>query len=82
MTEQVQQPQQEQEAPSLTLNDLGAMIQIIDVCSKRGGFEGAELESVGILRGRLVRFVKSQQPPTEEGAQQPTAEAVPTEVVA
>jgi hypothetical protein len=79
MTEQVQQPQQEQEAPSLTLNDLGAMIQIIDVCSKRGGFEGPELESVGVLRNRLVRFVKSQQPLSEEGdGTTPPVEVTPT----
>ena len=68
--------------PSLGIQDLAAMVQVIDVCSKRGAFEGPELESVGVLRGRLVKFVESNKPPAPEGeaeGEQPAAEAAPTE---
>jgi len=68
--------------PSLGIQDLAAMVQVIDVCSKRGAFEGPELESVGVLRGRLVKFVEANKPPAPEGeaeGEQPAAEAAPTE---
>jgi hypothetical protein len=38
------------------------MVQIIDVCSKRGGFEGQELEAVGSLRNRVVKFLNAAAP--------------------
>ena len=72
---QAQQAQQAQQAPSLGLEDLATSIQIIDICSKRGAFEGAELESVGALRNRLVAFVKSQQPDEEAEQEEVTEEA-------
>ena len=33
--------------PQLSLQDLATMVQVIDICSRRGGFEGQELEAVG-----------------------------------
>jgi hypothetical protein len=73
MTEAVQEVQ-------LTLNDIGAAVQIIDVVTKRGAFEGAELEAVGLLRNRFVKFIESKQPPKEEGevAAGPSFEEVPS----
>lgn len=53
----------------ITLNDFVIMVKLIDVCSKRGAFEGAELKDVGVLRGRLVAFIeanKPEDPETEE----------------
>ena len=54
----------------LSLQDISTMVQVIDLCSKRGGFEGPELEAVGGLRSRIVAFLeeasKGQQTP--EGA--------------
>jgi hypothetical protein len=50
------------EAPQLSLQDIATMVQIIDVCSKRGGFEGPELEAVGGLRNRVVEFLNSVAP--------------------
>ena len=47
-----------QEAPQLSLQDIATSVQVIDICSKRGGFEGVELETVGALRTRLVTFFK------------------------
>jgi hypothetical protein len=40
--------------PQLGLNDLAAVVQMIDVCSKRGAFEGPELSAIGTLRTRFV----------------------------
>jgi hypothetical protein len=50
------------EAPQLSLQDIATMVQIIDVCSKRGGFEGPELEAVGGLRNRVVAFLNAVAP--------------------
>jgi hypothetical protein len=63
------QSAEEAQAPvQLGLGDLAAVIQIIDVCSKRGAFEGSELESVGQVRGRIAAFVQANAPqkPAEE----------------
>ena len=48
--------------PQLSLQDLATMVQVIDICSRRGGFEGPELEAVGGLRNRVVAFVNSVAP--------------------
>lgn len=63
------------EAPQLGLGDLAAVIQVIDVCSKRGAFEGSELESVGAVRGRIAAFVQANAPAQEEGEEDETEEA-------
>jgi hypothetical protein len=54
-----------EETPGLSLQDLSSVIQIIDLCSQRGAFQGSELEAVGGLRGRLQAFVAANVP-TEE----------------
>ena len=61
MTEEVNAPQgaEEQQAPQLSLQDISTFVQIIDICSKRGGFEGAELEAVGGLRNKTVAFLNA-----------------------
>ena len=55
------------EGVQLSLQDIATMVQIIDLCSKRGGFEGPELETVGALRTRVVAFLneasKGQETP-------------------
>ena len=53
--EEVQQPQ-------LSLQDMATVVQVIDICSKRGGFEGPELEAVGGLRNRTVAFLNAAAP--------------------
>jgi len=63
MTEEVNAVETaETEAPQLSLQDIATMVQIIDVCSKRGGFEGQELEAVGSLRNRVVAFLNAAAP--------------------
>tara|TARA_R110000796_G_scaffold65445_4_gene151134 strand:+ start:1064 stop:1303 length:240 start_codon:yes stop_codon:yes gene_type:complete len=58
---------QEQAAVQLSLQDIAMAIQVIDVCSKRGAFEGAEMEPIGALRNRVVAFLEANKPPAEEG---------------
>ena len=48
MTEEVNAVAEEA-APQLTLGDISTMVQIIDLCSKRGGFEGPELKQFVVL---------------------------------
>ncbi len=55
-----------EESINLTLSDIGAIVSIIDVCSKRGAFEGSELETVGGLRNRISAFLAQAAPAPEE----------------
>jgi hypothetical protein len=64
--------QQEQQAPSLTLQDLVLVAQIIQITSQRGAFKADELADVGGLYNKLVTFLQST------GALTP-APAAPTE---
>ena len=50
---------EQQEPVQLQLNDIATMVQVIDLVSRRGGFEGPELETVGGLRSRIVAFLQA-----------------------
>ena len=70
MTEEVVNQEQGQ-AQGLSLQDIATAVQIIDICSRSGGFEGPELASVGGLRERFVSFVQANAPkdePAPEGS--------------
>ena len=61
------------EAPTdeqgLNLSDIRACVTIIDIVTKRGAFEGAELADVGSVRNRLDNFLKAAaeaQAPAED----------------
>ncbi len=69
-------PDQPAASAQLGLNDLAAVVQLIDVCSKRGAFEGAELAAIGTLRTRFVEFLKANQP--KDQAPAPAAGGVET----
>ena len=73
-----QQP--EAEAPQLSLHDIASTIKIIDVVSKRGAFEGAEMADVGTLRNRLVAFLEATQP-AEEVEEETPEEETPEEAL-
>ena len=60
MTEETQA-----QAPSLSLNDIANVVQVIDMVSTRGAIRGDELAPVGILLERLVAFLKASQPAPE-----------------
>jgi hypothetical protein len=66
MTETNAQPQ---EAPSINLNDVEAVIRIIDVSVERGAIRGEEMLAVGTTRQRFADFyqyVKASQETEEE----------------
>ena len=45
----------------LTVNDIAAALQVIDIVSGRGAFRGDELSQVGALRDKFAAFVKAAQ---------------------
>ncbi len=57
---------EQQEPVQLQLNDIATMVQVIDLVSRRGGFEGPELEAVGGLRSRIVAFLNAASKNAEE----------------
>ena len=66
MSEEVQAPTEEQVAQAaqevgLSLQDISACVQIVDVVSERGAIKGNEMSSVGALRDKLVNFLKAAQ---------------------
>jgi hypothetical protein len=65
-------PQQDQQ-PSLNLQDLILVAQIIQICSARGAFKADEMANVGNLYTKLVAFLQST------GALTPAPEATQTE---
>jgi hypothetical protein len=66
-------PTAQQDTPSLTLQDLILVAQIIQICSTRGAFKADELSNVGNLYTKLVAFLQST------GALTPAADATQTE---
>ena len=86
MTEEVTAPvgAPEGEAPQLSLQDIATIVQIIDIVSRRGGFEGQELEAVGGLRNRVVAFLNAAAPKDGEvpEGQVPAGDDLPGEVEA
>lgn len=44
---------------SLTIADLTTIVQVIDVCSKRGAFVGEELEPVGRVYGKVNAILQN-----------------------
>jgi hypothetical protein len=54
------QPQQTAEAaPSLTLQDLILVAQVIQLTSQRGAYRAEELANVGALYNKLIAFLDS-----------------------
>jgi hypothetical protein len=74
-TQAQEAPTQEAQAQAnaeLTVNDLNALKQIIDVASQRGAFKPNEMAVVGTTYTKLETFlnaVQAQQQPAQEQAQ-------------
>lgn len=49
----------ENTAPNLTINDLVALRNIIDIASSRGAFRAPELRDVGEAYNRLHAFIEA-----------------------
>ena len=52
-------PTAEPNEQGLNLSDIRACVTIIDIVTKRGAFEGAEMADVGSVRNRLDNFLKA-----------------------
>jgi hypothetical protein len=74
MTDTVQDTQQEQapaqatgqdQANDLTINDLAAMKNIIDLGSQRGAFKPNEMVAVGTIYNKLTNFLEQVQKQAE-----------------
>lgn len=50
-------PKQEESGPELTVSDLNALKQIIDVASTRGAFRPGEMTTVGSVYTKLETFL-------------------------
>lgn len=66
MSEETQAPEAAAEAaaPAVTVNDLVNAYAVIDLASKRGAFQAAELSAVGSVANKIkafVDFVQAQQ---------------------
>ena len=63
-------PAAEPDEQGLNLSDIRACVTIIDIVTKRGAFEGAELADVGSVRNRLDNFLnaaaEAQKPAEDE----------------
>jgi len=78
MNDQVQDQQgQEQEPVNLTLNDIATFVQIVDIASRRGAFEGRELQGVGGLRNKVEMFLQQQ---AQAQGQNPEGQMAPADV--
>jgi len=51
----------EQNTPNITLKDIAAAIQIIDLASARGAVKGEEMAAIGEIRTRLSTFLEHAQ---------------------
>lgn len=60
--------------PSLNINDLQAVLELIDTCTQRGAFRAEEMISVGTLYSRIRTFVNTVQPTNAEPEAESTTE--------
>jgi hypothetical protein len=54
--------QGQEQKVTLTLGDISTVLQIIDVVSTRGGFQGNELAGIGMLRNKLEAYLRQNSP--------------------
>jgi len=59
MSETNNNQQEQDQSIELTVNDLNALKQIIDVASSRGSFKPNEMTSVGTVYTKLDNFLKA-----------------------
>lgn len=63
------QPGQGQEQQvSITLGDMSTVLQLIDVVSTRGGFQGNEMAGVGMLRNKIEAYLRQNSPQPDASA--------------
>lgn len=65
---------EETQIPSINLQDVAAMLQIIDAAAQRGAFKGDEFTAVGAVRDKAAAFIEYVRGEAE-AAQAQAAEA-------
>ncbi len=65
----------------LTVNDIAAALQVIDVTTARGAIRGDELSQVGALRDRFAAFVRAAQEQASANQAGESAAAAAEEIV-
>lgn len=71
-----EQEQQQEQQVNISLQDIATVVQMIDVVSRRGAFEGNEMAGVGMLRNKMEMFLRQNAPQGETPqGQMPNAEA-------
>ena len=68
------QNEEAQVEPQISFNQIAAVTDLIDLCSTRGAFRGAELEVVGQIRNAFAEFVTFHAPKEENPTPTPSAE--------
>lgn len=58
--------EQQEQRVSITLGDLSTVLQLIDVVSTRGGFQGNEMAGVGMLRNKIEAYLRQNSPQPDE----------------
>ena len=66
---------QNQEKVQISLQDIATVVQMVDVVSRRGAFEGNEMAGVGMLRNKLEAFLRQNAPQGEVPQGEMPAEA-------
>lgn len=61
------QGQQEEKEVVINIGDLSTLMQVIDVVSTRGGFQGQELAGIGMLRNKLEAYLRQNTPQQQQG---------------
>jgi hypothetical protein len=60
-------------AASITIQEIGFLLQIVETCSQRGAFRAEELSSVGAVYDKVRGFLAANTPqpetPPEEGTE-------------
>ena len=69
----------EENKESLTLGTIQSVLQIIDVCSKRGAFRAEELEEVGKTFNQLKAFVEYVSKQEQENKEVPAQTKEPVQ---
>ena len=73
--ENANQEVQAQSQATITLGDMVALYQVINIASKRGAFEANELTAVGNLADKLKTFVDKANEQAQAAAAESEAEA-------
>lgn len=73
MSDQVETPQTETPAPSLSIQDLVAVCKIMQIASQRGAIQVSEMSQVGPVYDRIVAFLEANG--AVQRPQQPEAPA-------